>query len=52
MLAETSNHADNFEFTKQYQSHLKKTLRYFDGKLKSRDIVLDLGANNPLARVS
>lgn len=50
MLAETSNHADNFEFTKQYQSHLKKTLQYFDGKLKSRDIVLDLGANNPLAR--
>ena len=50
MLAETSNHADNFEHTRQYQSHLKKTLEYFKGKLKSRMVVLDIGSDNPLSR--
>ena len=50
MLSETSNHADNFELTKQYQSHIYHTLNYFDGRINKSDIILDLGNENPLTR--
>ena len=48
MIEEMSKSAYDFETTKQYQSHLKRTMSYLKDKIKPCDVVLDLGARNPL----